>query len=84
MRAAGSAIAGTLTVPANRGLGPLRLWLLGAQGFARALELRGGTYAAWDLPEGSYRVELRASRFVVARRVVLAPGEHAIVDFTLA
>jgi hypothetical protein len=80
--AARCSLAGTLAVPADRGIG-LRLWLLGPGGVAREIELHAGTYAVDDLAAGSYRVELRAPRLVLARRVTLAPGERINVDFTV-
>lgn len=80
--AARCSLAGTLAVPADRGVG-LRLWLLGAGGVAREIELHAGTYAIDDLAAGSYRVELRAPRLVLARRVTLAPGDRITLDFTV-
>jgi hypothetical protein len=77
-------IRGILVVPANEGLEPLRLWLLGHDGLEREIEVTGGTYRIDDLTPGAYRVELRAPRFVIARRVALCAGDHGTLDFTIS
>lgn len=44
-------------------------------------ECEGGTWERFGLPPGMYRVELVADRIVLAKRVELAPGDEAIIEF---
>lgn len=78
-----ASLRGSLAVAANRGVGRLRLWLHGESGLAREIQVEGGAYAIEELAPGTYRVELRASRLVFARRVTLRAGDELTVDFSL-
>jgi hypothetical protein len=70
-------------MPRARELGPLRVAVHGHTGLVCEIDASSGVYGVHDLAPGSYRVELRAPRFVVARRVRLRPGERGVVDFAM-
>jgi hypothetical protein len=83
VQSASASVRGSLLVPANRDVGPLRLSLHDDSGHERPIALEGGTFVVEGLSPGTYRIELRAPRLVFARRVSLEAGEHACLDFSL-
>lgn len=78
-----AALVGRVVVPANGKLGRVRIRIHASTPSANAweFECEGGTWERFGLPPGTYRVELVADRIVLAKRVELAAGDEAIVEF---
>jgi hypothetical protein len=65
-----------------RTAGPLRVAVTGADG-SREVPVVAGRWRIEGLRAGTYRVELVGARVVISRRVEVAVGERAIVDFVV-
>lgn len=81
-----AALVGRIVVPANGKLGRVRIRIHASAPSSSApsaweFECEGGTWERFGLPPGTYRVELVAERIVLAKRVELAAGDEAIVEF---
>ena len=81
-----ASLIGRVVVPANGKLGRTRIRIYSGAGSIsqRAVsdfECEGGTWERFGLPPGAYRIELIADRIVLAKRVELAAGDEAIIDF---
>ena len=78
-------MVGRVVVPANGKLGRVRIRIhsTATSGAISSweFECEGGTWERFGLPPGTYRVELVAERIVLAKRVELAAGDEAIVEF---
>jgi hypothetical protein len=75
-------MVGRVVVPANGKLGRVRIRIhSNATSSSWEFECEGGTWERFGLPPGTYRVELVAERIVLAKRVELAPGDEAMVEF---
>jgi hypothetical protein len=77
-------MVGRVVVPANGKLGRVRIRIHSnatPSPSSWEFECEGGTWERFGLPPGTYRVELVAERIVLAKRVELAAGDEAIVEF---
>ncbi len=70
-------------MPANGKLGRVRIRIHASTSTPTSweFECEGGTWERFGLPPGTYRIELVAERIVLAKRVELAAGDEAIVEF---
>ena len=75
-----ASLVGRVVVPANGKLGRTRIRLYSGDRVWE-FECDGGTFERFGLPPGPYRIELVADRIVLAKRVHLAPGDEAIIEF---
>jgi hypothetical protein len=75
-----ASLVGRVVVPANGKLGRTRVRLYSSDRVWE-FECEGGTWERFGLPPGPYRIELVADRIVLAKRVDLAAGDEAIIEF---
>jgi hypothetical protein len=73
-------LIGRVVVPANGKLGRTRIRLYSC-GRISEFDCEGGTWERFGLAPGAYRIELVADRIVLAKRIELAAGDEAFIDF---
>jgi len=74
-------LIGRVVVPANGKLGRARIRIHSGARVIAEFECEGGTWERFGLAPGPYRIELVADRLVLAKRIELAAGDEALVDF---